>query len=65
MEKARELGILMMCHPPNATHLVQPLDVAVFGPLKKQINKYIFDYMTRTNTSNLTKAEAIYLTSKS
>ena len=24
-----------MCLPPNSTHLTQPLDVAIFGPVKR------------------------------
>ncbi|OQR82362.1 hypothetical protein ACHHYP_16173 [Achlya hypogyna] len=63
--KAYELQIIMLCLPPNATHLVQPLDVAVFGPLKKHIAKTILDYMVETNTCSLTKAQAIQLASKS
>ena len=30
-----ELGIILYGLPPNTTHFMQPLDVAVFGPLKK------------------------------
>ena len=27
--------ILPLCLPPHATHLLQPLDIAIFGPLQK------------------------------
>ena len=30
-----ELNIILYGLPPNTTHFMQPLDVAVFGPLKK------------------------------
>ena len=29
-----EHGFIFICHPPNATHLCQPLDVAAFRPAK-------------------------------
>ena len=31
-----KLGIIMLGLPPNTTHLMQPLDVAVIGPLKRK-----------------------------
>ena len=34
-------GIILYCFPPHASHILQPLDVTVFGPLKKQWNKSI------------------------
>ena len=33
--KLNELGIILYGLPPNCTHLMQPLDVSIFGPLKK------------------------------
>lgn len=30
--------------PPNSTHLTQPLDIAFFGPLKKEWRKILFQY---------------------
>lgn len=36
IQAAQENDIYMCPFPPNATHLMQPLDVAVFGPMKKK-----------------------------
>ena len=30
-----EQRILPLCSPPHTTHLLQPLDIAIFGPLQK------------------------------
>ena len=35
LELCKKHKIVFMCLPPNATHLMQPLDVAFFAPLKK------------------------------
>jgi len=34
IEFAEKNGILLYCLPPHSSHLLQPLDVSVFGPLK-------------------------------
>ncbi len=34
VKKAREEQIEIICLPPHTSHALQPLDVAVFGPLK-------------------------------
>jgi hypothetical protein len=43
--------------PSNSTHLTQPLDVAVFGPMKKQwrveLNRYK-DWCMANNVRNVT-----------
>ena len=35
VRKARERGVHLMCLPPHATHLLQSLDVGVYGPVHK------------------------------
>ena len=44
MEQCREHNIRFIFLPANSTHLTQPLDVAVFAPMKghwrSQLNKY-------------------------
>ena len=34
----RENNIILYCFPAHASHIMQPLDVSVFGPLKKKWN---------------------------
>ena len=33
--RAAEKGVVVFCIPPNTTHVVQPLDVSLFAPLKR------------------------------
>ena len=40
----RENNIILYCFPAHASHVLQPLDVSVFGPLKKRWNKSIDDF---------------------
>ncbi|SJX61634.1 related to transposase [Sporisorium reilianum f. sp. reilianum] len=35
IQQAWESCIVCLCLPPHATHLLQPLDVSIFGPLQK------------------------------
>lgn len=37
----KQQQIILCCLPPNATHILQPLDVAVFAPLKKHWQKFV------------------------
>ena len=34
IEMARANSIHLVCFPPHCTHIIQPLDVSVFGPVK-------------------------------
>ena len=47
IEKAIEIGVILVLLPANATHLIQPLDIAVFKPfktvLKRQMEKFMID----------------------
>jgi hypothetical protein len=57
MEQCRENNIRLIFLPPNSTHLTQPLDVAVFAPLKKQWRKELDSYKqfcVENNIKNVT-----------
>ena len=40
----REKGIILYCFPPHASHILQPLDVSVYGPLKKLWNDALSEF---------------------
>ena len=44
LQLCNENDILFICLPPNSTHLCQPLDVALFGPLKRKWREILLDY---------------------
>ena len=53
---AREHNVHLMCLPPNLTHIMQPLDVSVFRPLKQAYSKILKEYKTATLAANISKA---------
>ncbi|KAF0710033.1 hypothetical protein AaE_012687 [Aphanomyces astaci] len=53
VELCTSLQIILLCLPSNATHLFQPLDVAVFGPYKTAIRKAIVEEMVNDETGAL------------
>ena len=55
IKKARSLGIHLFCLPPNTTHVLQPLDVGVFGPVKTQWRAILKRYKIATRAMNITK----------
>ena len=55
IQTARRLGVHLFCLPPNTTHVLQPLDVGVFGPMKQQWRTILKDYKLTTGARNITK----------
>ncbi|KAM9874243.1 transposase [Verticillium dahliae] len=52
----KENRIITLCMPPHSSHLLQPLDVGCFGPLKKSYGRQIEDLM-RASTTHITKED--------
>jgi hypothetical protein len=45
-EFCRDHEIILYSFPVHASHILQPLDVTVFGPLKKEWNRQIESFRT-------------------
>ena len=52
---AKEKGIHLYCLPPHCTHVLQPLDVGVYGPVKQEWKKILKEHKTQTMAENVTK----------
>jgi hypothetical protein len=52
----KENKIMTLCMPAHSSHLLQPLDIGCFGPLKRAYSKEIKDLM-RVHISHITKIE--------
>lgn len=57
IETSRENNVHLMLLPSNTTHVMQPLDVGVYGPIKKSWKKILADYKRETRAANITKEE--------
>ena len=53
--KPMKVGIHLVCLPPNTTHILQPLDVGVFWPVKSAWRKVLKLYRRRNRAENVTK----------
>ena len=53
-EYCKENDIIPLCMPPHSSHILQPLDVGCFGPLKKAYGREI-EKMMRTQITHITK----------
>lgn len=53
IQAGEALGVRFVCLPANATHLVQPMDIAVFTSYKKRIRALVRRFMFDTGTSFL------------
>jgi len=49
-------NIITLCMPPHSSHLLQPLDVGCFAPLKKAYGRQIED-LIRNSINHITKLE--------
>ena len=55
IREARDKNIVILCLPPNTTHLLQPLDVGVFAPLKSTWRKVLKSYKLSTRGQKVSK----------
>ena len=53
----RENNVHLMLLPSNTTHVLQPLDVGVYGPLKQAWRNILSEYKYATRAANLGKEE--------
>jgi len=57
-EYCQEHNIVTLCMPPHSSHLLQPLDVGCFSPLKKAYGRQIEELM-RQQITHITKEDFI------
>lgn len=57
IELAKSKGIHLFCLPPHTTHILQPLDVGVYGPVKKCWKKILKDHKLRTMAETVLKED--------
>ncbi|CAK1579754.1 unnamed protein product [Parnassius mnemosyne] len=47
-----QMGIILYALPPNTTHILQPADVSVFGPLKSEWKNVVRKFLTKPENLN-------------
>ena len=57
IELAQRNRIHLLCLPPHSTHLLQPLDIAVFGPMKAAWKRLLKENQIATCAANVTKED--------
>ncbi|EGU72749.1 hypothetical protein FOXB_16738 [Fusarium oxysporum f. sp. conglutinans Fo5176] len=55
-EYCKENKIISLCMPAHASHLLQPLDVGCFGPLKRAYGREI-EHLIRCSVTHISKTE--------
>jgi hypothetical protein len=56
----KENAIICLCMPPHTSHLLQPLDVGVFGPLKRAYGKLVEGIIVAGN-NHIDKEDFLHL----
>ena len=54
---AKDHNVVLFVLPPHTSHLTQPLDVGVFGPLKKLYNRECHSYIHSNPGISITRYE--------
>ena len=54
---ARDNNVHLICFPPHCTHILQPLDVSVFGPLKSAWRKVLKEHQIASCAATVTKED--------
>ena len=55
IRKAQEKKVQLFCLPPNCTHILQPLDVGVFSPVKKMWGHIVKQWKIESKAQNVSK----------
>lgn len=50
---AKQNGIILLSFPPHCSHKMQPLDIRVYGPLKKFVNARMDSWMLNHPGKNI------------
>ena len=48
IKMARDNNVHLICSPPHCSHIIQPLDVSVFSPVKDAWRKILKEYQLET-----------------
>ena len=64
LKKSVGIKVILVLLPANATHFIQPLDVAVFKPFKSVFLKCVSDSMLENNITTISKKDAMTIGSK-
>jgi len=61
--KAIQIKVILILLPANATHLIQPLDIAVFKPFKTVLKQRMEAFMIENASTSYSKKDAIEISS--
>ncbi|EGU78243.1 hypothetical protein FOXB_11246, partial [Fusarium oxysporum f. sp. conglutinans Fo5176] len=53
-------NIYLLFLPPHSSHVLQPLDVAIFGPLKRAYRRLLLDFASVADDSHIGKITFLY-----